>query len=259
MPLYESRQLKDYLSGIDAITLLEIIHKGLSCKTEEDFTVLFPKIQELFAFDFAGVLLGHHDNGNSLVITHGVNISFHEEWLREYLSKNYFYSDVATKETFRTSKLKHWSYLTMDYVNKVPKEIVSLNMDFGVKEAYFHGGSTAAAWINGSTFCFASPLMKQDNRTIAILEFLTPHLHLALSNIFNNKNSNINDSILTNREKEVLNWLKQGKSSWDISVILGISERTVNFHVHNIMQKLEAVNRTQAIAVATSMGLIDIG
>ena len=64
--------------------------------------------------------------------------------------------------------------------------------------------------------------------------------------------------ILSPREIEVLQWLKVGKSSWDISEILHISERTVNFHIRNIMQKLDAVNRTQAVAVAIEKGLIDI-
>jgi DNA-binding CsgD family transcriptional regulator len=68
--------------------------------------------------------------------------------------------------------------------------------------------------------------------------------------------SNIN---LSAREKEVLNWLKHGKSSWDISVILDISESTANYHVYNIMRKLAAVNRPQAVAVAVRLGLIDIG
>jgi len=64
--------------------------------------------------------------------------------------------------------------------------------------------------------------------------------------------------ILSPREIEVLQWLKVGKSSWDISEILHISERTVNFHIRNIMQKLDAVNRTQAVAVAIETGLLDI-
>jgi DNA-binding CsgD family transcriptional regulator len=67
-----------------------------------------------------------------------------------------------------------------------------------------------------------------------------------------------NNFELSLREKEVLDWLKQGKSSWDISVILGISERTVNFHVYKIMQKLGVTNRPQAVAVAAHYGLIDI-
>jgi two-component system nitrogen regulation response regulator NtrX len=62
---------------------------------------------------------------------------------------------------------------------------------------------------------------------------------------------------LSLREKEVLNWLKKGKSSWDIATILHISERTVNYHVTNIMQKLNAVTRTQAVAVALEHKLIN--
>ncbi len=63
--------------------------------------------------------------------------------------------------------------------------------------------------------------------------------------------------VISKREKQVLGWLKLGKSSWDISVILGISERTVYFHVSNIMKKLGASNRPQAVAIATRLGLID--
>jgi len=66
-------------------------------------------------------------------------------------------------------------------------------------------------------------------------------------------------SQLSKREKEVLSWLKEGKSSWDIATILNISERTVNFHVSNIMQKLNAVSRTQAVAVAIEKGLANCG
>jgi len=66
-----------------------------------------------------------------------------------------------------------------------------------------------------------------------------------------------NSSALSFREKEVLSWLKRGKSSGDIAIILDISERTVNFHVKNIMMKLDAVTRTQAVATAIELGLTD--
>jgi LuxR family transcriptional regulator, quorum-sensing system regulator CviR len=60
----------------------------------------------------------------------------------------------------------------------------------------------------------------------------------------------------TDREREVLLWLKEGKNSWDIGVILAITERTVNFHVQNIKRKANAVNRAQAVAVAMETGLL---
>lgn len=61
---------------------------------------------------------------------------------------------------------------------------------------------------------------------------------------------------LSLREKEVLNWLKQGKSSNEAAAILEISERTVNYHVNNIMVKLNAASRTHAISLAIEQGLI---
>jgi PAS domain S-box-containing protein len=63
-------------------------------------------------------------------------------------------------------------------------------------------------------------------------------------------------SSLSPREKEILTWVMQGKSTWDISTILKISERTVKFHVENVMKKLSAVNRTQAVAIALRDKLI---
>jgi DNA-binding CsgD family transcriptional regulator len=42
-----------------------------------------------------------------------------------------------------------------------------------------------------------------------------------------------------------------------MSVILHISERTVNFHIKNIKQKLDAVSRTHAVAKAIELGFID--
>ena len=53
---------------------------------------------------------------------------------------------------------------------------------------------------------------------------------------------------LTPRERDALAWVAEGKSDWEISVILGVSETTVRFHVDNARRKLGAVNRTQAVA-----------
>ncbi len=69
---------------------------------------------------------------------------------------------------------------------------------------------------------------------------------------------NMNLPPISRREKEVLKWLRKGKSSWDVSVILEISERTVNFHINNVMKKLDSMTRTQAVATAVENGLIEV-
>lgn len=61
---------------------------------------------------------------------------------------------------------------------------------------------------------------------------------------------------LTDRERECLLWAKEGKTNWEISVILSLAERTVEFHVGNVMRKLNAANRVTAIVIALQEGLI---
>jgi LuxR family transcriptional regulator, quorum-sensing system regulator BjaR1 len=47
-----------------------------------------------------------------------------------------------------------------------------------------------------------------------------------------------------------------GKTDWKISVILTISEATARFHVDNARRKLDAVNRTQAVARLVAARLV---
>ncbi|MFV0949558.1 helix-turn-helix transcriptional regulator [Wolbachia endosymbiont of Nasonia giraulti] len=52
---------------------------------------------------------------------------------------------------------------------------------------------------------------------------------------------------LTKRENEVLHWVSAGKTYWEISVILGIKEGTVKFHMGNVVRKLDVCSAKQAI------------
>jgi len=65
------------------------------------------------------------------------------------------------------------------------------------------------------------------------------------------------DVYLTQREKEILAWVKDGKSTGEIASILKISQDTVKFHMKNVFQKLGAINRSQAIAIAIENKLIE--
>ena len=62
---------------------------------------------------------------------------------------------------------------------------------------------------------------------------------------------------LTERELQVLTWVARGKSSSDIAAILGISERTVNFHLDNAMRKAGVATRVQAAVKCAMLKLIE--
>jgi DNA-binding NarL/FixJ family response regulator len=59
------------------------------------------------------------------------------------------------------------------------------------------------------------------------------------------------------REKQVLKLIASGKTNKDIGSTLFISESTVKFHVHAILMKLDAGNRTEAVSIANQLGLIE--
>ena len=61
---------------------------------------------------------------------------------------------------------------------------------------------------------------------------------------------------LSERENEVLHWASIGKTYEEIAVILNISERTVKFHMRNVVSKLKAVNAKHAIKKASDMHLL---
>lgn len=66
------------------------------------------------------------------------------------------------------------------------------------------------------------------------------------------------DYCITKRERECIKWASEGKTSWEISQILNISERTANFHLANCIQKTESVNRQQAIAKCLVQGHLSL-
>jgi LuxR family transcriptional regulator len=54
-----------------------------------------------------------------------------------------------------------------------------------------------------------------------------------------------------------LRWTAAGKTSSEVGTILGISARTVNYHIASILLKLEAVNKTQAVVKAVMLNLLN--
>ena len=53
---------------------------------------------------------------------------------------------------------------------------------------------------------------------------------------------------MTERQKEIFRWVKEGKTNWEIAKIIGCSEENVKYHMKNILRVLGSYNRTQAVA-----------
>jgi LuxR family transcriptional regulator len=85
------------------------------------------------------------------------------------------------------------------------------------------------------------------------MRWLVQVAHVSLSRaIFAQENPAC--TALTKREREVLQWSADGKSAQDIADTLNLSKSVIDFHLKNSIQKLNAPNKTAAVARATLMG-----
>jgi DNA-binding CsgD family transcriptional regulator len=80
------------------------------------------------------------------------------------------------------------------------------------------------------------------------------HSHVLRINGYNADN----EILISARELDCLKWTAAGKTAWEASVILGISERTVRFHLNAAREKLRCATTTQAVAKAINYQLIDV-
>lgn len=88
------------------------------------------------------------------------------------------------------------------------------------------------------------------------MTWLTQVTHQGMSRLLTAKMIPEIAAQLSQREIEVLQWTGDGKTSGEISDILNISERTVNFHISNAMIKLNAPNKTAAVVRAMVLGVL---
>ena len=108
-----------------------------------------------------------------------------------------------------------------------------------------------------SFVAFAGGTDKDNLRYKDVADYISSCLHDALTkNLPVPANEPTGTAPLKPRETEVLRWIEEGKTTWEIARILDIRERTVRFHVEEIFKKLNTTTRAQAIAKAHRGGLL---
>lgn len=243
------------LSHSDAMHLLDLVHTITFCSNKNELQGVITGLSEVMSFDYAVCGTARLDSIGRVISYQVVNFNYPSEWLKLYAAGNYHTIDPVIKENFSSFSLQYWRNTFKKY--RTNRKFLATAADFGLQDGYTHGLQDSRKG-EGSLFSFAGNYVESNQRTESILEFIIPHLNQALNRVLSGRSNGKNQSHLSSREQEVLNWLGRGKSTWDISIILGVSERTVNFHINNVKVKLDAVNRCQAVAIGVDCGLIDL-
>jgi DNA-binding CsgD family transcriptional regulator len=252
----------EYLNSLpknDLVLLLEAVHGAKEAQSPKQFKRCMGKLKQLMLFDGSTCILSDMDTIKSgKPVYYQQTIDFPEAFVEHYVNEGHFAKSSVLKAAFKKKYPLNWKTIWGSKRGVSNDSAMKFVQDYG----YFDG------WIitnrrmtdpSVTAFLVAGKKVETGQRTAAILNCIAPHYAEASRSIFHEKlrkHKKNRHFKLTPRELEVLKWIMDGKSTWDISIIFGRSERVVKWHVGNIMQKLGAQNRTHAVAIAMRQGLI---
>lgn len=240
----------------DAISLIEVIDSAVSVETETDLLTVAESLKDILPFDSAACSLASITPQKIITPISIVNINYPVEWIGLYVKNRYYERDPIYLENFRHFKLQEWKQTYKRY--EAPKTFLSNAEDFGLRNGYTHGVRNHQGDI-GSLLSLSGTSIENGERSETILNIVLPHFHQALLRIAERQgHDRTAPKILTPKQLEVLRWVGRGKSNWEISLILNVSANTVKFHMTEIFKKLDAVTRTQAVAIALERKMIDL-
>lgn len=182
-------------------------------------------------------------------------------WFDAYIEKQYLTQDPVVYLGLTQTQPIFWDKLDYDSpaLPHASRAVMNLAADFGSRN-----GVSFPLHTPQGEHCILSFITKERPNSGAPVFNNAQQLSFCVSYIVNSALALIkselaltnNQNKLSNREKECLFWASEGKISREIALILGISERTVNFHLTQATNKTDSRNRSQAIAKGVSNGMI---
>ncbi len=187
-----------------------------------------------------------------------VAMNFPREWCDRYFEREYYNIDPVVRRAPRFSGPFLWDHLAQCcHLQSGEQLVLAEGREAGLK----HGISVPLFGPLGrvSVISFASGFDDVDPlHRMGRLNALAWQFHIAFAEISQPPEQSTTKIELSKRERECLRWIAEGKSSWDIGMILKISENTVNFHIKNAMRKLGTTSRTVAVVKAIRLNFIEL-
>lgn len=247
-------ELLTQLTHNDTVALMTLSHESMTCQSIDQFKTLVLKLKGIVNFENSVCARGNIIDilSNDEPDLEICDISYPKGCLDLYVENRYYSTDAALFCFLSTLSPINWSGIKVQTGVDYP---ISVNaIEFKMLDGWTHGILDPHT-MDSTVFYFGGPDVMSSPRSRVIFKFIIPFFAEAYNRTLKR---NINGSTsLTKKETEVLNWLKEGKSSWEISTIQKTSKRTVDFHVNNIKIKLNATSRAQAVAKGLHYGFIE--
>jgi len=223
--------------------------QALTCADE-----VYQELQQqtqLLEFDYFALCVRHPVPFTRPKIS--IHSSYPKPWMAHYRAENYFAIDPVLKaENFVQGHLPWSDELFAD----------AQALWDGARDHGLCAGITQCLMLPNHALGFLS-VSRTSVRAIAManeeIELrLQMLVQMALTSLLRFEHETVMppEMKFSKREREILKWTAEGKTSAEIAIILSISENTVNFHQKNMQKKFNAPNKTQIACYAAATGLI---
>lgn len=197
---------------------------------------------------------------DGVYIRHLLACNCPEEYVKTLLQPDGLTSSPIIKRWMKEQQPILFEPNCKETIEMVPAEWLANFHKFGLVNLAAHGLSCIDKHT-ASYFSFSCIPGSLNQYHAYLLKILVPHLHLALTRVVSNprftkKHVSTQQIKLSKREIEILPWISNGKSNWEIAQLFALSESTVKNHVHHILNKLQATTRAQAVTKAINFKLI---
>ncbi|MGY3916945.1 LuxR family transcriptional regulator [Aeromonas australiensis] len=181
-----------------------------------------------------------------------------DSWVQAYTENNMLACDPVIRLARKQTLPIYWNRLDerASFLQEGTMDVMGLAAEFGLRNGIsfpLHG----AAGENGILSFITSERASSDLllESSPLLSWMANYIFEAAIRVVRLRDSDP-QAALTDRETECLFWASEGKTSGEIACILGITERTVNYHLNQVTRKTGSMNRYQAIAKGISSGIL---
>ncbi len=192
------------------------------------------------------------DNVTNLTLSH-----YGKGWMKRYLSPGDRRLQAIAERMHEDFTPFHWEPL---FQNRA-----SVNGPIkGLKDhpsLLFVSGITLPLYICGYVRHFINFISMSRNialgeRTVSALTIIAILARNKAQQLSSDTHEEMLGNTLSNRERQCIRWISAGKTDWETSRILGLSQKTVQNYVYSARRKLNAVSRAQAVKQALNLGII---
>ena len=177
-------------------------------------------------------------------------------WTETYTKLNLVQSDPVVAHCFCSTAPFEWSDAPFDpLTNPKAKEVMDRATDFRMNKGFCIPIHTPDGFQ--AVVTMAGEQVETAGQVRRALHLMSLYAHQKAVELCGPK-AGPTPHLLTKREREILQWTVAGKTSWEISKILGVAHSTVEAHIKAARRKLGAANRVATVVMALRRGEISL-